>query len=260
MTPERNSKESAFLKTHDYSSPRRHTIFVVDRADDRSRIRRVLRNVGFRVSGFLSGELAIRTALNKPPSMFILETALPRGDGLSLCNRIRQTPGLSLLPVLFVSHRRQEADKVAGLSAGADDYITKPFGERELVARVMASLRRYYELSRAPQFRFGDVKIDSDTITLTVKDVPVEISLSEFRLLDYFVRNPSRTFSRDHLLRVVRSGPRQVNPRIVDVYVQRIRNKIEVDENNPRYLRTVRGLGYCFHLPERRKASGSGDW
>lgn len=199
---------------------------------------------------FVNGESAIRRALNSPPSLFILEAALPQGNGLLLCDRIRRTPALCSIPVIFVSRRRNEADKVAGLGAGADDYIGKPFGERELVARVRAILRRCYELTQPALSQFDDIELDSNTVTLTVKGEPVDMALSEFRLLEYFIRNPGRTFSRHHLLKMIRSNLDDVKPRMVDVYVKRIRRKIEVHEENPQYLRTVRGLGYCFHLPD----------
>jgi DNA-binding response OmpR family regulator len=235
----------------DHPNKRRYTIFVVDRQDDLRQIRRVLINGGFRVHGFGSGDSAFKKALASPPSMFILESVLPHGDGLRVCERIRRTSGLSLIPVLFLARRGQEADKVAGLGAGADDYVTKPFGDRELIARVTASLRRCYELSPPAVFQFGKVTLDSDAITLAVKGRPVKIPPSEFRLLEYFVRNPGRTFSRDHLLQVVHATSKNVKPRLVDQYVLRIRAKIEVDKYNPEYLRTVRGFGYCFDLPEK---------
>jgi len=215
---------------------------------------RVLRREEFRVLEFVSGESAIRKALRSAPSLFILEVTLAQGNGLLLCDRIRRTPALCLIPIIFVSRRRNEADKVAGLEAGADDYVGKPFGERELVARVRAILRRCYELTQPALFQFGDVELDSNTVTLTVKGEPVDTTLSEFRLLEYFVRNPGRTFSRDHLLKMIRSNLDDVKPRMVDVYVKKIRRKIEIHEENPKYLRTVRGLGYCFHLPDMPRA------
>jgi DNA-binding response OmpR family regulator len=228
----------------------KYAIFIVDDASESHAIGRVLKREEFRVLEFVSGESAVRQALSSTPSMFILEAAPAQGNGLLLCERIRRTPALCLIPVIFVSHRRNEADKVAGLEAGADDYIGKPFRERELVARVRASLRRCYELTRPALFQFGEVEINSNTVTLTVKGELVDATPSEFRLLEYFARNPGRTFSREHLLETIRSNLGDVKPRMVDVYVKRIRRKIEVDEENPRYLRTVRGLGYCFHLPD----------
>jgi DNA-binding response OmpR family regulator len=227
-----------------------YAIFIVDDAAESRPLGRVLKREEFRVQEFVSGESAIKKALTSAPSMFILEATPAQGNGLLLCDRIRRTPSLCLIPVIFVSHRRNEAAKVAGLEAGADDYIGKPFGEREFVARVRASLRRCYELTQPALFQFGDVEINSNTVTLTVKGEPLDTTLIEFRLLEYLVRNPGRTFSRDHLLKMIRSNLSDVKPRMVDVYVKKIRRKIEVDEENPRYLRTVRGLGYCFHLPD----------
>jgi DNA-binding response OmpR family regulator len=227
-----------------------YTIFIVDDAAESRPIVRVLKQEEFRVLEFASGESAIRNALSSAPSMFILEAAFPQGNGLLLCDRIRRTPALCLIPVIFLSHRKNESDKVAGLEAGADDYIGKPFGERELVARIKASLRRCYELTQPTLFQFGEVELNSNTVTLTVQGKPVDTTLSEFRLLEYFVRNPRRTFSRDHLLKMIRSNLGDVKPRMVDVYVKRIRRKIEVNKENPKYLRTVRGLGYCFYLPD----------
>jgi len=227
-----------------------HAIFIVDDALESRAIGRVLKREEFRVMEFVSGESAFRKALSSAPSLFMLEAAPAQGNGLLLCTRIRRTPTLRLIPVIFVSHRRNEADKVAGLEAGADDYIAKPFAERELVARVRATLRRCYELTHPTLFHFGEVELNADTVTLTVEGKAVDITLSEFRLLEYFVRNPARTHTRDHLLKMIRSNPGDVKSRMVDVYVKRIRLKIEVDAENPRYLRTVRGLGYCFHLPD----------
>jgi DNA-binding response OmpR family regulator len=229
--------------------PSQYAIFVVDDASDSRLIGRVLRRENFRVLEFVRGESAIKKALSSAPSMFILEAAPAQGNGLLLCDRIRRMPALYFIPIIFVSHRRNEADKVAGLEAGADDYIGKPFGERELVARVRASLRRCYELTQPTLFQFGEVELNSNTVTVTVKGEAVDTTPIEFRLLEYFARNPGRTFSRDHLLKVIRSNLGDVKPRMVDVYVKKIRRKIEIDEKNPKYLRTVRGLGYCFHLP-----------
>lgn len=105
-------------------------------------------------------------------------------------------------------------------------------------------------LTQPELFQFGEIELNSNTVTLTVKGEPVATTPSEFRLLEYFVRNPGKTFGRHHLLRMIRSTLGDVKPRRVDVYVKTIRRKIEVDEENPKYLRTVRGVGYCFHLPD----------
>ena len=232
---------------------RPYTAFVIDQGPDSNSIRKILTRMGVHSRGFSGGDAALRSALASPPSIFIMEAALAKESGLSLCQRIRQSSSLALIPVIFVSVLRDEADKVAGLAAGADDYMVKPFGEREFAARVSAHLRRCYELVQPTKLRFGKVELDPDTVTLTVRKRPVEISLSEFRLLEYLVKNPGRTFHRDHLLQMIRKSSREVNQRVVDVYVKRIRSKIEVNEAHPQYLRTVRGLGYCFHSPEKHE-------
>jgi DNA-binding response OmpR family regulator len=182
--------------------------------------------------------------------MFILETDIDTGDGLELCTEIRRTPGLSLIPIVIVSHRSREWDVVAGLQAGADDYITKPFRERELLARIDASLRRCYELSRPRLVQFDAIEINSDAITLTVRGRRHQLAPAEFRLLDYLVHNPGRAFSRDHLLGIIRSRPKSVKHRMIDVIVNRIRYAIEPDHQHPKYLRTVKGFGYSFYLPK----------
>ena len=227
---------------------------VVDAGNDLRTLRHLLAKAGFKIRAFTSAESAFARALDSPPSMFVLETDLASSDGLELCRRIRKTAGLSLLPIVLVSRRSHEAEVVAGLEAGADDYISKPFRQRELLARVDASLRRCYELSQPRVIRFDGIEINSAAITLTVHGRRKQLTPAEFRLLDYMTRNPGRAFSRDHLLSIIRSRPRSVKFRMIDVIVKRIRYAIEPDQANPKYLRTVPGFGYCFYLPEN--ASG----
>jgi two-component system phosphate regulon response regulator PhoB len=133
---------------------------------------------------------------------------------------------------------------------GADDYITKPFATRELVARVKAVLRRFERPDTISIIRFDEVIIDANSMQLTVRGQVLPTTATEFRLLDYLARHPGRVFSRDHLLDAVWGDARFVTPRSVDVYVSRIREKIEVDPENPRHLKTVRGAGYRFELPK----------
>ena len=133
---------------------------------------------------------------------------------------------------------------------GADDYITKPFATRELVARVKAVLRRFERPAAPSIIRFEDVVIDQAAMQLTVRGEIATTTATEFRLLDYLASHPGRVFSRDHLLDSVWGDARFVTPRSVDVYVRRIREKIEVDPENPLYLRTVRGAGYRFEMPK----------
>jgi two-component system phosphate regulon response regulator PhoB len=175
---------------------------------------------------------------------------VPGKDGLEICRSIRQTTGLSTVPVIFLTAKSSEADRVLGLELGADDYIAKPFSPRELVARVKAVLRRFERPLPPSPMKVGDIEIDPSAMTLTVRGSMVPTTATEFRLLDYFARHKGRVFSRDHLLDSVWRDTAYVTPRSVDVYVRRIREKIEPDPENPRYLKTVRGAGYRFETPK----------
>jgi DNA-binding response OmpR family regulator len=182
--------------------------------------------------------------------LFLLDIMVPGGDGLDVCRRLRNHTGLSTIPIIFLTARASENDRVTGLDQGADDYITKPFSTRELVARVKAVLRRFERPAAAAVISFEEVTIDGGAMQLQVRGQAVATTATEFRLLEYLARHAGRVFSRDHLLDAVWGDARFVTPRSVDVYVRRIREKIEVDPENPRYLKTVRGAGYRFELPK----------
>jgi two-component system phosphate regulon response regulator PhoB len=179
---------------------------------------------------------------------------VPGGDGLDLCRRLRKNPALSTVPIIFLTARAAENDRVMGLELGADDYITKPFGTRELVARVKAVLRRFERPTTPSLVKFENVEIDAHAMQLRVNGELVTTTATEFRLLDYLARHPGRVFSRDHLLDAVWGDARFVTPRSVDVYVRRIREKIEADAETPRYLKTMRGAGYRFEIPKTELA------
>jgi two-component system phosphate regulon response regulator PhoB len=192
----------------------------------------------------------ISDAERQPPALFLLDIMVPGGDGLDVCRRLRAHPGLSTVPIIFLTARAGENDRVLGLELGADDYITKPFATRELVARVKAVLRRFERPTTPSVISFEEVVIDANAMQLKVRGDLTTTTATEFRLLDYLARHPGRVFSRDHLLDSVWGDARFVTPRSVDVYVRRIREKIEVDPENPRYLKTVRGAGYRFEIPK----------
>ena len=233
------------------------TVFVLEDDTDISRLVQYhVEKAGFTVRAFETGRNVVSEAERTPPALFLLDVMVPDGDGMDVCRRLRAHPTLSTLPIIFLTARAAESDRVRGLELGADDYITKPFGMRELLARVKAVLRRFEQPVgevAAPVIKFDDVEIDRSAMQLRVKGEPVPTTATEFRLLEYLVRHPSRVFTRDQLLDAVWGDARFVTPRSVDVYVGRIREKIEETPETPRYLKTLRGAGYRFEFPKTRE-------
>jgi two-component system phosphate regulon response regulator PhoB len=227
------------------------SIFVVEDDPDISRLVRLhLEGAGFGVRVSPTGATVIADSERQRPSLFLLDIMVPGKDGLELCRQIRQTPTLAMVPVIFLTAKSAEADRVLGLELGADDYIPKPFSPRELIARVKAVLRRFERPLSPGPVRAGEVEIDPSAMTLMVRGKAVTTTATEFRLLDHFARHIGRVFTRDQLLDSVWRDTSYVTPRSVDVYVRRIREKIEADPENPRYLKTVRGAGYRFEVPK----------
>ncbi len=231
------------------------TIFVLeDEADILRLVQYHLEAAGFTVKTYATQGTLVTDAERQPPALFLLDIMVPGGDGLDLCRRLRQNPALAVVPIIFLTARAAENDRVLGLELGADDYITKPFGTRELVARVKAVLRRFERPSTPSVVKFETIEIDASAMQLRVGGELVTTTATEFRLLDYLARHPGRVFSRDHLLDAVWGDARFVTPRSVDVYVRRIREKIESDPEIPRYLKTMRGAGYRFEIPKVAQA------
>jgi DNA-binding response OmpR family regulator len=201
----------------------RGLVFVVEDEEDIARlISHNLQAAGFDVQSFVSGGSVVSEALREMPSLFLLDVMLPGADGFELCRQIRQTPALSSTPVIFLTAKTAEADRVKGLELGGDDYITKPFSPRELVARVRSV-------------------VEGRTVLTTVR---------EFRLLEYLATHRGRVLTRDQLLDAVWKETPFVTPRSIDVYVRRLREKIETDPRHPKYLKTLRGIGYRFETPK----------
>jgi len=225
-------------------------LLVEDDADIARLVRHNLESAGFAVRVFPSGTHVIAEAEKQPPILFLLDIMVPGKDGLELCKQIRQTPSLAMVPVIFLTAKSTEADKIIGLELGADDYIPKPFSPREVVARVKAVLRRFERPLAPAVLKAGDIEIDTGGMTLMVRGKAVQTTATEFRLLDYLARHPGRVFTRDQLLDAVWRDTVYVTPRSIDVYVRRIREKIERDPENPQMLKTVRGAGYRFEAPK----------
>lgn len=226
-------------------------IFLVeDDADIARLVRHHLEGAGYTVRAFSTIPPVLPEAEKSRPALFLLDIMVPGGDGLDLCRAIRGSESLATAPIIFLTAKTGEADRVLGLELGGDDYISKPFSPRELVARVKAVLRRFDPPLIPAVHECGDVRIDAGAMTLTVRGKPVTTTATEFRLLDYLARHAGRVFSRDQLLDAVWRDTAFVTPRSVDVYVRRLREKIERDAENPQYLKTVRGAGYRFEAPK----------
>jgi two-component system phosphate regulon response regulator PhoB len=227
------------------------TVFVLEDDIDIARlVQHHLEATGFSVRLYHTPTNVIPDAERQAPALFLLDIMVPGGDGLDLCRRLRKNTAMSTVPIIFLTARAAENDRVMGLELGADDYITKPFGTREMVARVKAVLRRFERPTAPSMVKFEAVEIDAHAMQLRINGELVTTTATEFRLLDYLARHPGRVFSRDQLLDAVWGDARFVTPRSVDVYVRRIREKIEEDAEAPRYLKTMRGAGYRFEIPK----------
>ncbi|HTK95222.1 MAG TPA: response regulator transcription factor [Terriglobales bacterium] len=225
------------------------TIFVVeDDADIARLVKHHLEEARYGVRVFANSSQVLASAQKERPALFLLDIMMPGagGSGLDLCRRIRQSASLSTIPIIFLTAKTSEADRVVGLELGADDYVTKPFSPRELVARVKAVLRRVEQTPEPRVFRDGDLELDTGAMTLTVRGKSVPLTATEFRLLEHFTANPGRVYTRDQLLDAVWRDTSFVTARSVDVYIRRLREKIEKDPEDPRYLTTMRGAGYRF--------------
>jgi len=204
---------------------------------------------GYEVLKAFDGEKALSLVRTKKPNLIVLDLMLPGIQGLEVCKQIRRDAESAGIPIIMLTAKGEELDKVIGLEVGADDYITKPFSVKELMARVKAVLRRA-DVRKAPEkaetFEFKGLRIDLKSYEVTVNGRKVSLSPTEFKLLHFLSRNPGRVYSRDQILDQVWGDESFVEPRTVDVHVRRLRAQIEADENSPDYIVTVRGVGYKF--------------
>ena len=187
------------------------------------------------------------------PDLVILDVMLPDGDGFELCRRMRKNAALGRTPVVFLTARSDEVDRVLGLEIGGDDYVTKPFSPRELMARVKAHLRRGEpedgQEASAELLQLGPFTLDRAARRLSLRAEELALTSTEFRLLEFFLTHPGRAYSREQLLEEVWGQQHYVSPRTVDVHVRRLRERIEDQPDDPRFLTTVRGFGYRFESP-----------
>jgi DNA-binding response OmpR family regulator len=222
-------------------------ILIVD--DDRKivdLVRAYLEKDGYRVSVAYDGLEALELARQKQPDLIVLDLLLPGVDGLDVC-RILRGEG-DKVPIIMLTAKTTEADKLVGLDLGADDYVTKPFSPRELLARVRAVLRRVgeEEYEGPSEVRFGDLLVDFVRHQVQVSENPVSLTPTEFELLEVLIKERGRAFSRLELLDRVFGYDFEGFERTIDVHVMNLRRKIEPDRKNPTYIKTVYGMGYKF--------------
>ena len=221
-------------------------LIVEDEHDLIRLIKYNLEKEGFRVSSVTDGSLVMAELRREEPDLLVLDLMLPGMDGLEICRQVRRHDRYAGIPILMLTARSGEADRVVGLELGADDYVTKPFSMRELVARIRALLRRHEAIPQRNSVQRGDLVIDPSAHAVRVAGKQVELSALEFRLLHHLASHPGLVFSRDQLLDRVWGNDRSVTPRSVDVYIRRVREKIESEPQQPAYLQTVHGVGYRF--------------
>jgi DNA-binding response OmpR family regulator len=208
-----------------------------------------LQREGFRVRSAANGTDALVALQAERPSLVILDIMLPHIDGTTLIRRMRENPALDV-PVIMLSARSQETDRIHGLDLGADDYVTKPFSPAELVSRVKAVLRRSYGKNISGETEspidYGDLRIDPVTRDVILMEREVELTATEFNLLWFMATHPRQVFRRHQLLQNVWGFSDYLDPSTVTVHIRRLREKIESDPANPTYLQTVWGVGYKF--------------
>ena len=218
---------------------------IEDDADLYSLVQYNLEKEGFQVTGLQTGKGALELCRREHPDLIILDSMLPEMDGLEICKAVRANPELASTPVIFLTARASETDRIVGLEVGANDYIVKPFFVRELIARVKIHFRGERPLSKI--LRAGDLELDRTRCAVRLGTQDLALTATEFKLLEFLMSRPGKVFSREQLLDAVWGHDRAVTDRTVDVYVLRLRQKIE-REGSPAFIRSVRGFGYSFNL------------
>lgn len=223
-------------------------LVVDDEADLVELVSYNLKKEGFSVDSAYDGEIALSAIKKNKYDLIILDLMLPGLQGMELCRILRNDPKTKYLPIIMLTAKGEEVDRIVGLEMGADDYIAKPFSPRELVARVKAILRRAAEEPAEEKLiHAGDLTIDKETYTATKKGMPVKLSATEFKLLLFLAEKRGKVFTREQLLDAVWGGDAFVEPRTVDVHIKRMRTQIEDDASNPKHVKTRRGIGYYFN-------------
>ena len=229
---------------------REKILIIEDEPDIIKMLEYNLKKEGFRITSVSDGREALRQAEREHPDIIILDLMLPEIDGLEVCKTLKQSSDTADIPVIMLTAKAQETDKIVGLELGADDYITKPFSIRELTARVKAVLRRAREKEKLPEiFRIGNLTIDFSKIKVTVGNKPVELTAKEFELLSALIKAKGRVLSRDYLLDNIWGFDQavEIQSRTVDVHIQTLRKKLKQEAKR---VVTVKNYGYRFEQEE----------
>lgn len=220
-------------------------LLIEDDSDLFALLKYNLEKEGFQLVGAQTGKGAVELCRRERPDLAILDIMLPDSDGLDICKGIRSHPELSHIPVIFLTARASETDRIVGLELGANDYIVKPFFVRELIARIKIQFRTQAQPVRA--LKAGGLDLDRQSCRVRLHGQALSLTATEFKLLEFLMSRPGVVFSREQLLDAVWGHDRAVTDRTVDVYILRLRQKIEGDPANPHFIRSVRGFGYSFN-------------
>jgi len=227
-------------------------LIVDDEANIRELIGFNLKNEGYRIMTAGDGLTALKLIKEERPSLILLDLMLPGMNGYEVCKEVRREKELSTTPIIILSAKDAEFDKVLGLELGADDYMTKPFSVRELLARVKAVLRRTSPIAESTLFSFDNIAVNFEKHEVKKDGTKVELTLKEFELLEILIKNKGRVMTRDFLLDKIWGYEYLGETRTVDVHIRHLRQKIEEDDKNPRLIETIRGVGYRFNSEELR--------
>ena len=230
-------------------------LLIEDDSDLFALLKYNLEKEGFSLSGLQTGKGALELCRQVRPDLILLDIMLPDSDGLDICKGIRKDPDLASTPVIFLTARASETDRIVGLELGANDYVVKPFFVRELIARIKLQFRN--QAAPARLLEAGGVELDRTSCQVRLNGQPLALTATEFRLLEYLMSRPGVVFSREQLLNAVWGQDRAITDRAVDVYVLRLRQKVETDPANPVLIHSVRGFGYTFEPRRERALAGA---
>lgn len=250
------TRNTDFLKGYTFLSNQNQTVLLVD---DEEHILELLKfnliNAGFNVATAANGEKALRFCQEELPDLVLLDVMLPGLDGFEICKKLKAQPRTAAIPIIMITAKSDELDKLIGFELGADDYITKPFNIRELVARVKALLRRSYSVTKETieqeTIKAGDLVMDTTTYEVTQGDKLLELTLKEFEMLKLLIKGGGKVLTREFLLDSIWGYEYFGETRTVDVHIRHLRQKLS-DENGNKYIETVRGIGYKFNYKDEK--------